>query len=95
MNGNNWHPVLGGISSNTTVKASSIWKTMVWIGGLTFAGIPAVVAVGTAVEYIEKSSDVPLFVPALCIAISASVVYGTGKVANMGNKKSKKKQLAR
>ncbi len=87
-NGNNNHPILGGgINSETKVHPWSVWAFITWVGGLTFAAIPAAFAVGTASEYLTNSSDVPVFVPFVCATISVAIILGTRKVANHGKPK--------
>lgn len=90
MNGNNWHPYFGGFRSDTHVHPRSMAALMVWVGGLVFAAFPLAFGVGTTIEYIDKTSDVPFFVPVLCFTVTAASVYATKKAADGLLQKKKK-----
>lgn len=89
----NSHPLFQApLSPNTKISPHTVWASLSWIGGTICASIPLMFAIGTADEYINKTSNVPLFVPFLMIGLCVFCLYFTSIVAKLGRKKEEVKE---
>lgn len=81
-----YDPVLEHKHNLPPIHPASPLILATWMAGIAFSLIPIAAGFGTASEYLNHTSKVPITVPILCFFIAVGTIMATAKAAKLVKK---------